>query len=75
MLTETITGDALQAPVEGMLRALSHRGPHASGCRESDGAVLGATRLAIRGLADGIQPLVDADSGVVVVCNGEIDNH
>jgi len=33
--------------------------------------VLGATRLAIRGLADGAQPMVDPDTRIVVVCNGE----
>src|SRR5262249_7922760 len=38
-------------------------------------AVLGATRLKIRGLEHGSQPMMDEESGVVVVCNGEIDNH
>ena len=33
------------------------------------------TRLAIRGLSDGKQPIVDHDSGVMMACNGEIDNH
>lgn len=41
----------------------------------SNSAVLGATRLAIRGLQSGKQPIVDQESGVMVVCNGEIDNH
>jgi asparagine synthase (glutamine-hydrolysing) len=37
---------------------------------------MGATRLAIRGLAERLsQPIVDSDSGVIAVCNGEIDNH
>jgi asparagine synthase (glutamine-hydrolysing) len=39
-------------------------------------AVLGATRLAIRGLNEQLnQPMADAESGVIAVCNGEIDNH
>ena len=38
-------------------------------------ASFGATRLAIRGLQSGKQPIVDHESGVTVVCNGEIDNH
>ena len=39
-------------------------------------AVFGATRLAIRGLTDQLnQPIVDAESGVIAVCNGDIDNH
>ncbi len=58
-----------------MLDALAHRGPDDQGTRTSGAAVLGATRLAIRGLAGGQQPIVDAASGVVAVCNGEIDNH
>ncbi len=63
------------AAVEAMLGALAHRGPDASGLQVSGPAVLGATRLAIRGIADGRQPLVDPASGVVAVCNGELDNH
>ncbi len=58
-----------------MLQALSHRGPDDVGMDASESAVLGATRLAIRGGNDGRQPMVDAASGVVAVCNGEIDNH
>ena len=61
--------------VEAMLGALAHRGPDASALFAAGPAVLGATRLAIRGLADGRQPLVDGTSGVVAVCNGEIDNY
>ena len=61
--------------VQAMLRALSHRGPDAVGHMASDSAVLGVTRLAIRGLQDPNQPLVDPASGIVAVCNGEIDNH
>jgi asparagine synthase (glutamine-hydrolysing) len=61
--------------VEAMLGALAHRGPDASALHVCGDAVLGATRLAIRGVVDGKQPLVDEASGVVAVCNGEIDNH
>jgi asparagine synthase (glutamine-hydrolysing) len=61
--------------VEAMLGALAHRGPDASALFAAGPAVLGATRLAIRGLVDGRQPLVDGASGVVAVCNGEIDNY
>jgi asparagine synthase (glutamine-hydrolysing) len=61
--------------VRAMVDALAHRGPDDSGVHRESAAVIGATRLAIRGLADGRQPMVDARSGVVVVCNGEIDNH
>lgn len=58
-----------------MLQALSHRGPDDAGIAASDSAILGATRLAIRGIHDGNQPMQDAATGVMAVCNGEIDNH
>ena len=61
--------------VDGMVSALAHRGPDDSDLVACHNAVFGATRLAIRGLADGRQPMVDPESGVLVVCNGEIDNH
>lgn len=61
--------------VHAMLQALSHRGPDDVGLKATVSAVLGATRLAIRGGDDGRQPMVDAASGVMAVCNGEIDNH
>jgi len=66
---------AVRLQVEAMLQSLSHRGPDAVGQVTTGSAVLGATRLAIRGLQDGQQPMVDAATGLLVVCNGEIDNH
>jgi asparagine synthase (glutamine-hydrolysing) len=60
--------------IDAMVEALTHRGPDDLAVEQAPGAVLGATRLAIRGLRDGRQPIRDAESGVVVVCNGEIDN-
>ena len=68
-------GPGAAARVEAMLGALAHRGPDASALHAAGAAVLGATRLAIRGIVDGRQPLLDAPSGVVAVCNGEIDNY
>ena len=68
--------EAAHVRVKAMLRSLSHRGPDATSQVGTDLAVLGATRLAIRGLTDQLnQPMVDAASGVIAVCNGEIDNH
>ena len=67
--------EAATLRVQAMLRSLSHRGPDAVGHVVSESAVLGVTRLAIRGLQDPNQPLVDPASGIVAVCNGEIDNH
>jgi asparagine synthase (glutamine-hydrolysing) len=73
------TGDPLRGDSPGrigaMLAALEHRGPDDQGVYETGLAVLGARRLAVRGVADGRQPLIDRETGVVVVCNGEIDNH
>ena len=68
--------DAAHHRVKAMLQSLSHRGPDATGQMDSELAVMGATRLAIRGLSDPLnQPMVDAESGVIAVCNGEIDNY
>ena len=58
-----------------MLQALSHRGPDAVGIVTTATAVLGTARLTIRGLEEANQPMVDAETGVVAVCNGELDNH
>ncbi len=58
-----------------MVEALAHRGPDESRLMTGAAASLGATRLAIRGLHSGTQPMVHAETGVTVVCNGEIDNH
>jgi asparagine synthase (glutamine-hydrolysing) len=67
--------ESVRRRVDKMLRDLSHRGPDDVGLSASEFAVLGATRLAIRGIDDGRQPMVDEASGVIAVCNGEIDNH
>ena len=67
--------ESVRLRVNAMLQALSHRGPDDVGLNATESAVLGATRLAIRGGDDGRQPMVDVASGVVAVCNGEIDNH
>ena len=58
-----------------LLEGLSHRGPDGAGGLASGPTWLGATRLAIRSPQDGTQPVVDPASGVMAVCNGEIDNH
>ena len=66
---------AAEAIVDAMMQALAHRGHDDLGQRASGPGVLGATRLAIRGLQDGAQPMIDPLSGVIAACNGEIDNH
>jgi asparagine synthase (glutamine-hydrolysing) len=69
------SSDRSQERVDAMLEALRHRGPNAIGSAVSGPIVIGATRLAVRGIDHPSQPSIDRDSGVVVVCNGEIDNH
>lgn len=61
--------------VSGMLDRLVHRGPDGHWIKHDDFATFGMARLTIRGLTSGEQPLVDAETGVMVMCNGEIDNH
>ncbi|HEX4825946.1 MAG TPA: asparagine synthase (glutamine-hydrolyzing) [Candidatus Polarisedimenticolaceae bacterium] len=57
------------------LHRLRHRGPDETHLAPAGSGAIGATRLAIRGLHSGSQPFVDERTGVVVACNGEIDNH
>jgi asparagine synthase (glutamine-hydrolysing) len=66
---------AMRRSVAAMVKALAHRGPDDSGVAGDGSAVFGMARLAIRGCHDGRQPMVDAETGVMMVCNGEIDNH
>lgn len=66
---------ATRVKIDAMLQALRHRGPDGLNLIATDSAVIGATRLAVRGVQDGPQPMADAATGVTVVCNGEIDNH
>ena len=69
-----IEAQAVGQRVSTMVRSLEHRGPEQSRLESSPGVTFGATRLAIRGLV-GLQPYHDPESGVIAVCNGEIDNH
>jgi asparagine synthase (glutamine-hydrolysing) len=68
-------GEQSLSRVLRMRGLLEHRGPDGIGAVEEGPVVLGATRLAVRGGHEGQQPLRDPGSGVVLVCNGEIDNH
>lgn len=61
--------------VKQMLPMLFHRGPQGAGFYKDDCAAFGFQRLAIRALTDGNQPVVDVETGVMSVCNGQIDNH
>ncbi len=62
--------------LEKMTEVLSSRGPDDTGYWYDDRAGFGHKRLSIIDLSDaGHQPMVDEDSGCVVVYNGEIYNH
>ncbi len=61
--------------LEGMARALHHRGPDGEGYFSKAGDFqVGMCRLAILDLAHGQQPYRSPDGAVQVVCNGEIYN-
>ena len=66
---------ASQEHINKMIDTLMHRGPDDTGIDGDISAVFGMTRLAIRGLSDGKQPIIDTETGVMMACNGEIDNH
>ena len=58
-----------------MLAALEHRGPDGGSVLNCGRAVMAANRLTIRSIGDDKPPLLEGENGIVVVCNGEIDNH
>jgi asparagine synthase (glutamine-hydrolysing) len=60
--------------LEGMARAIAHRGPDGEGLFAEPGVGLVHRRLAIIDLATGGQPLGNEDGSVQVVFNGEIYN-
>jgi asparagine synthase (glutamine-hydrolysing) len=66
---------ALTQRAEATLRQLRHRGPDDARVATAGAGAIGAARLAIRALSEGVQPFVHVPTGVVVACNGEIDNH
>lgn len=58
-----------------MLASMGHRGPDGGLTLDRGQAVLAANRLTIRSVGDDQPPLFESAEGVVMVCNGEIDNH
>lgn len=67
--------EAITRQVQAMLAAMRHRGPDGQAEYASGSIAMGANRLAIRGVDRVQPPLFVHESGVVVACNGEIDNH
>lgn len=75
--------DSIRDAIARADRCHAHRGPDASGlwCSggagevESRGVVLAHRRLAILDLSEaGAQPMIDADTGCVIIFNGEVYN-
>ncbi len=58
-----------------MLRAMSHRGPDATGLYLSDACGMGHARLSIIDLSGGYQPMYNETRDVWIVFNGEVFNY
>ena len=67
--------DGERTRVAAMLDAMRHRGPHGEARMDRGSASLAVNRLAIRGTGFAQPPLLECEAGVIVACNGEIDNH
>lgn len=61
-----------KSQLQRMAAALVHRGPDDSGFLLAPGVGLAHRRLSIVGLEDGQQPILNEDSSVAVICNGEL---
>lgn len=70
-----VDGDTLESTARGMLTTMGHRGPDGGQVVVREALAMGANRLAIRSSRDDKPPLLEDDDGLVIVCNGEIDNH
>lgn len=69
------SGASDRANVAAMLEAIGHRGPDAAAAYLDDGLTLGFVRLSIIDLEGGMQPLVNEDETIWLVCNGEVFNY
>ncbi|HUA80817.1 MAG TPA: asparagine synthase (glutamine-hydrolyzing) [Dyella sp.] len=65
----------LEQKAKTMLEALAHRGPHGDAYTSRPNLAMATNRLAIRGVDQHQPPLLEYEGGVIVACNGEIDNH
>jgi len=64
-----------EALLSSMAQAIAHRGPDGQGIFAAPGLGLAHVRLSIVGLADGQQPMTDAENRFTIVFNGEIFNY
>ena len=61
--------------IDMMNKKLIHRGPDAQDTLLFENVALGFSRLSIVGLENGMQPILNEDESLVLICNGEIFNH
>ncbi|MBO5144041.1 MAG: asparagine synthase (glutamine-hydrolyzing) [Lachnospiraceae bacterium] len=58
-----------------MLQAIRHRGPDGSNMLVKDQIALGFNRLSFLDLSGGMQPILNEDQTISMICNGEIFNY
>lgn len=68
-------GEGSIETIKNMTNVLTHRGPDAEGFYTDGLLHFGHRRLAILDLDLGQQPMVDSESGTVIIYNGELYNH
>jgi asparagine synthase (glutamine-hydrolysing) len=61
--------------VRKMNDVIRHRGPDAEDVLLLDNVAFGFSRLSIIGLSNGMQPIMNEDRSIVLICNGEIFNY
>ena len=66
---------AMELKARAMLQAMAHRGPNGSALYSGSDVIMAVNRLAIRGVDEQQPPLIEHAGGIVLACNGEIDNH
>lgn len=72
---ERLLPNPARARVAAMLDAMRHRGPDGEARVDRRHVSMAVNRLAIRGVDLVQPPLLEYEGGIVVACNGEIDNH
>lgn len=65
----------IELATQSMLQSMAHRGPDGHATARADHLIMAVNRLAIRGVDQAQPPLIEHDAGIIVACNGEIDNH
>ncbi len=61
--------------VDKMLYAIRHRGPDGNNMLVNEQVALGFNRLSFLDLTGGMQPLLNEDKKISMICNGEIFNY